>query len=46
MICIFLKVIKLGKNGKNNDTVKYLKIFHLKQIPINLNDDKLYKKEF
>ena len=47
MIYIFLKVInKLGKNGKNNDTINYLKKFHPKLLTINLNGDKLLKKEF
>ena len=36
----------LGKKGKNNTTVKYIKNISSKPIPINLNDDKLYKKEF
>jgi diaminohydroxyphosphoribosylaminopyrimidine deaminase/5-amino-6-(5-phosphoribosylamino)uracil reductase len=36
----------LGKKGKNNTTSKYLKNISLKPIPINLNNDKLYKKEF
>ena len=37
---------KLGKYGKNNDTSKYLKNIGSKMVNINLNDDKLYKKEF
>ncbi len=36
----------LGKKGKNNDTPKYLKKMTSKLISINLNNDKLYKKEF
>ena len=36
----------LGKKGKNNATSKYLKNISLKLIPINLNNDKLYKREF
>jgi hypothetical protein len=38
--------MKLGKNGKNNDTFKYLKKTTPKLITINLNNDKLFKKEF
>ena len=37
---------KLKKNGKNNDTINYLKNIYPKQISINLKNDKLYKKEF
>ena len=36
----------LGKKGKNNTTLKYLKNISSKPISINLNNDKLYKKEF
>jgi diaminohydroxyphosphoribosylaminopyrimidine deaminase/5-amino-6-(5-phosphoribosylamino)uracil reductase len=36
----------LGKKGKNNTTSKYLKNISSKPISINLNNDKLYKKEF
>lgn len=36
----------LGKKGKNNASSKYLKNISSKLIPINLNDDKLYKTEF
>ena len=36
----------LGKRGKNNTTLKYLKNISSKPISINLNNDKLYKKEF
>lgn len=43
---IFKSRKKLGKNGKNNHSSKYLKKFLSKQITINLNGDKLYKKEF
>jgi riboflavin biosynthesis pyrimidine reductase len=43
---IFKNNMKLGKNGKNNDTFKYLKKTTPKLITINLNNDKLFKKEF
>jgi diaminohydroxyphosphoribosylaminopyrimidine deaminase/5-amino-6-(5-phosphoribosylamino)uracil reductase len=43
---IFKSNKKLKKNGKNNTTLKYLKNIQAKQISINLNNDKLYKKEF
>jgi len=34
---------KIGGDGKNNDTLKYLKMLKLKNIlKINLNNDKLY----
>ena len=36
----------LGKKGKNNTTLKYLINISSKPIPINLNNDKLYKREF
>ena len=36
----------LKKKGKNNCSLKFLKRISLKQIPINLNNDKLFKKEF
>lgn len=38
--------IKLGKNGKNNTTPGFLKRFLTKPITINLNNDKLFKKNF
>jgi len=43
---IFKSNKKLGKNGKNNDTVKYLKKIDPKLLTINLNGDNLFKKEF
>ena len=43
---IFISGRKLGKNGKNNGSLKYFKKFLTKKTTINLNDDKLYKKEF
>ena len=43
---IFKNNKKLGKNGKNNDTTKYLKKIYPKLLTINLNDDKLLKKDF
>ena len=36
----------LSKNGKNNDTVKYLKKIYSKPLTINLKGDNLFKKEF
>ena len=43
---IFKSKKKLGKNGKNNDTLNYLKKIKSKLLTINLNGDKLLKKEF
>ena len=43
---IFKSNKKLGKNGKNNDTLKYLRKINSKLIKINLNGDELLKKEF
>ena len=43
---IFLSRKKLGKNGKNNDTSKYLKKIYPKPLTINLNGDNLLIKEF
>ena len=43
---IFKSNNKLGKYGKNNDTKKYLKKISSKLLKINLNGDKLFKKEF
>ena len=43
---IFLSRKRLGKNGKNNDTSKYLKKIYPKLLTINLNGDNLLKKEF
>ena len=43
---IFKTNNNLGKNGKNNDTSSYLKKNLSKQITINLNGDKLFKKNF
>ena len=43
---IFKSNKKLGKNGKNNSTSRYLKKIHPKLITINLNGDKLLRKEF
>ena len=43
---IFKTNNNLGKNGKNNDTVSYLKKNFPKQVTINLNGDKLFKKNF
>ena len=43
---IFQSNKKLGKNGRNNNTIKYLKKIHPKLLTINLNGDNLLKKEF
>ena len=43
---IFKSNKKLGKNGKNNATTKYIKKIHSKPLNINLNGDILLKKEF
>ena len=49
-LCYNLYIFKsnknLGKNGKNNDTAKYLKKILPKLLTINLNGDNLLKKEF
>ncbi len=43
---IFRSNKKLGTNGKNNSTSKYLRKIYPKLITINLNGDYLYKKDF
>ena len=43
---IFNTNYNLKKNGRNNATTKYLKSISSKTISINLNNDKLCKKEF
>ena len=43
---IFKSKNKLGKNGKNNDKLNYLRKINSKLLTINLNGDKLLKKEF
>ena len=43
---IFKSNYNLKKKGKNNTTLKYLKSILPKSMLINLNNDKLYKKEF
>ena len=43
---IFKSDKKLGKKGKNNSTTNYLKKTQPKLLTINLNGDKLLKKEF
>ncbi len=43
---IFKSSKKLGNNGKNNSTSKYLKKIFPKLLTINLNGDNLLKKEF
>ncbi len=43
---IFKSSKNLKKNGKNNDTSKYIKKILLNLKPIFLKDEELYKKEF
>ena len=43
---IFKSKNNLKEKGKNNASIKYLKNISFRQISINLNSDKLYKKEF
>ena len=44
---IFKSNQKLGNNGLNNSSIKYLKkIKFNKRINVNLNEDSLYKEEF
>jgi diaminohydroxyphosphoribosylaminopyrimidine deaminase / 5-amino-6-(5-phosphoribosylamino)uracil reductase len=43
---IFKNNNKLKKKGKNNTSYKYIKNISCKLISINLNNDKLYRKEF
>ena len=43
---IFKSNKKLGKNGTNNNTTKYLRKTYPKLLTINLNGDNLLKKEF
>ena len=43
---IFKTNNKLGKNGDNNDTSKYLKRYPSNLLTIDLNGDKLFKIEF
>ena len=43
---IFKNDKKLKKNGKNNDTIKFLKRISPKLVTINLNGDNLLKKDF
>ena len=44
---IFKTNNNLGKNGKNNNTIEYLKkSFFSKEVKLNLNGDKLFKKNF
>ena len=43
---IFKSNKKLGKNGKNNNTTKFIKKTFPDLLPINLNGDKLLKKSF
>ena len=45
-LLIFKSNKKLKKNGKNNTTLKYIKNISSNSILINLNNDKLYKKDF
>ena len=43
---VFKSEKKLGKNGVNNSTSEYIKKLNPKLLKINLNGDKLLKKEF
>ena len=43
---IFKTNYNLGKKGKNNATSKFLKSILSKPMSINLNNDKVYKREF
>ncbi len=43
---IFRGDIKLGKNGENNSDIKMIKKISPKLLKINLNNDKVFKKEF
>ena len=43
---IFKTDRNLNKQGKNNNTFRYLKSITSKEITINLSNDKLYKREF
>ena len=43
---IFKSNKKLGKDGKNNSSLNYIKKLKRKLINVNLNDDKLYKVDF
>ena len=43
---IFKTNHNLSKKGKNNATLKFLKNISFKPMSINLNNDKVYKKEF
>ena len=43
---IFKSNTQLGKKGRNNSTTKHLKKISLKKVTINLNGDKLFRKEF
>ena len=43
---IFKSGSKLGKNGRNNSSSKFIRYISPKLISINLGSDKLFKKEF
>ena len=43
---IFRGDIKLGKNGENNGDIKMIKKITPKLLKINLNNDRVFKKEF
>ena len=43
---IFKTNFNLNKKGKNNASLKFLKSISPRPISINLNNDKVYKKEF
>mgnify|MGYP001270684264 CR=1 FL=1 len=43
---IFKSNMKLGKNGRNNGSARYLKKIKANLLTLNLNGDKLFLKEF
>ena len=43
---IFKSKKTLGKNGKNNSSTKFIKKIYPDLLTINLNGDKLFKKNF
>ena len=43
---IFKTSKNLGQKGKNNDTTAFLKKIFPKEVTIDLNGDKLFKKNF
>ena len=43
---IFKSNFKLGRYGRNNNSIKYLKKISPNLLKINLDTDKLFRKEF